>query len=76
MMTIIILVLIVLALLLFIQGRSSHTKINESLSLTKEIHKEVVANRKVAGEVVDKHVAINKEEGVKLADTINSSKSE
>jgi len=75
MMTFIVLVLIVLLLLLFIQGRSSHANIKEGLKLTKEIHKEVVANRKIAGEVVDKHVRINKEEGEKLSETVRSSDS-
>lgn len=40
--------------------------------MTKEIHKEVVIKRQEAGEVVDKHVAINKAEGEKLSETVRS----
>lgn len=71
MMTLIFLVLILLALVLFIQGRSSHQKINESLKLTKEIHTEVVTKRQEAGKVVDKHVALNKRASEELSETVH-----
>ena len=71
MITLIILVLIVLALLLFIQGRASHTKITEGLMLTKEIHKEVVIKRQEAEKVVDKHVALNKEASEQLSEAVH-----
>mgnify|MGYP000116628185 CR=1 FL=1 len=71
MMTLIILVLIVLALVLFIQGRSSHEKIKEGLKLTKEIHTEVVIKRQEAGKVVDKHVALNKKASDELTQTVH-----
>lgn len=71
MMTLIILVLIVLALVLFIQGRSSHTKIKEGLKLTREIHTEVVIKRQEAGKVVDKHVALNKKASEQLTEAVH-----
>lgn len=72
MMTFIILVLIVLALVLFIQGRSSHHKIKEGLKLTREIHSEVVVKRQEAGKVVDKHVALNKQASEELSQAVHS----
>ena len=70
MIDLIVLVFIVVSLLLFIQGRSSHSKIKEGLKLTREIHTVVVTKRQEAGEVVDKHVALNKKAGEQLTEQV------
>lgn len=72
--TLIVLVLIMLFLIVLLQGRSSHAKIDESLQLTRDIHKSVMETRNTTGKVVDKHVAINKEEGGKLSETVKQTK--
>lgn len=69
------LVLIVLFLLLLVQSRSNHAKIDESLKLTRDIHREVVKTSYSTGKVVDKHVGINKAEGEKLRETVKKTDS-
>lgn len=76
MMTFLFFVLVVLTLLLLNQARHSHKSITRNLQLTEEIHAKVLTARKVSGEVVDKHVAINKAETEKLKQTVRKSDGE
>lgn len=76
MMTFIFFVLVVLTLLLLIQARQSHHNIKEGLTLTREIHAKVLTARTVSGEVVDKHVAINKAETEKLSEAVRNTDGE